>query len=74
MDVSLSAVKFFSARSIESKAPGFQEARIFATFISFFFSFFFFNFLYFDWERPYILMSQLFHLPLSQPRDMIQHV
>lgn len=41
---------------------------------SFSFSFFFFNFLYFYWERPYIVISQLFHLPLSQPRDMIQHV
>lgn len=71
MDVSLSAVKLFSVRSIESKASGFQQARIFATFIFFFC---FFNFLYFDWERPYILKSQLFHFPLSQPRDTIQHM
>ena len=53
MDVSLSAVKLFSVRSMKSKASGFQQARIFATFIFYFF----FNFLYFDQERPYILTS-----------------
>ena len=41
MDVLLSAVKLFSVRSIESKASGFQQARIFATFIFSFFKFFF---------------------------------